>query len=181
MSDGVKFHQLPGITGLSRWPEITPSAIEALVESSSQNYDLVVFDLSSSLEPALRTEASALHRNELTRHLVANCDDLIMVAGADPISTHRALRQIGDALKLHGEVGFHLVINRLRSSVLGANPSRQLQRTYVDLVKRVPNHYLPDEPKLLDEALRYGLPVRLVRRSSVYLKSVRALTALLGD
>jgi len=170
LTGGVRFDLIPGITGQSRWPEVTPSAIETLLIAAASKYDTVVFDLSSSLEPALRTEASALHRNELTRHLIANCDDLIMVAGADPVSTQRALRQIQDATRLHGEVGFHLVINRLRTSVLGARPERQLERTYRDLVKRLPNFFLPDEPKTIDEAMRHGLPARLVRRSSQYVR-----------
>lgn len=175
------FTVLPGISGASRWPEVTPSAIEVILRVASQNFDLVVFDVASSLEPALTTPAAAVGRNELTRRLLSNADHAILVAGADPVSLNRMIRQFPDVLAMRSSLPSTLLVNRLRENSVGRQPAKQIDALFQQLVKRRPNTYLWDEPANLDSAIRHGIPVSLVSRRSNFTKQLRALAEqLLG-
>ncbi len=173
------FSLLPGISGASRWPEITPSAIEAIVRVSATNFDVIIFDTASSLEPALRTDAAALSRNELTRHLVASADRVLAVAACDPVSIQRMLRQIVDVQKFRAGLPLSLVVNRVRETTFGANPEGQLAKVFSQLAKIEPVHFLYEDCAGLDSALRHGLPVRLAKRRSHFVKSVNLVAAAL--
>lgn len=172
-----KFSLLPGISGASRWPEITPSAIETILRVASAGFDVVIFDTASSLEPALRTDAAALSRNELTRHLVASADHLLAVAGCDPVSMQRMLRQIADIQKFRAGLPLSLVVNRVRDTAFGANPERQVAQLFSQLAKIEPSYFLFEDSSAHDAALRSGLPVRLAKRRSPYLKGVSLVAA----
>ena len=172
---GSSFWLLPGISGASRWPEITPSAIETVLRAASRDFDVAIFDLASSLEPALRTEAAALARNELTRYLVSNVDQLICLAQPDAISVHRMLRQLPDIQRMRADAAVTLVINRVRDAVAGSKPEHQLSETFSALVKIAPAFFLPDDHSTTDSALRSGVPARLIKRRSAFAVAVRAL------
>ena len=171
------FSLLPGISGASRWPEITPSAIETILRVASNRFDVAIFDTASSLEPALHTDAAALSRNELTRHLVASVDHLLAVVGCDPVSMQRMLRQIADIQKFRAGQPLSLVVNRVRDSAFGANPEKQVAQLFSQLAKIEPSYFLYEDSAAHDAALRNGLPVRLAKRRSQYLKGVNLVAA----
>ena len=174
-SAGSSFWLLPGISGASRWPEITPSAIEAILRTASTEFDVAIFDLASSLEPALRTDGAALGRNELTRYVVSNAEKLICLAHADAIGVHRMLRQLLDVQRLRADASLHLIVNRVRETVSGSKAEAQLRETFASLVKITPFAFLPDDPANTDAAVRSGVPVRLIRRRSPYALAIKAL------
>jgi MinD-like ATPase involved in chromosome partitioning or flagellar assembly len=174
-SGAAGFSLLPGISGASRWPEITPSAIEVILRVAATNFDVVVFDTASSLEPALRTDAAALSRNELTRHLIASADRVLAVSGCDPVSLQRMLRQIVDVQKFRAGLPLSLVVNRVRESTFGSNPESQVAQLFTQLAKMQPAHFLYEDCAGHDAALRHGLPVRLAKRRSPYVKSVNLI------
>lgn len=171
------FALLPGISGASRWPEITPSAIETILRVASSRFDVALFDTSSSLEPALRTDAAALSRNELTRHLVASTEHLLAVAGCDPVSLQRMLRQIADIQKFRAGQPTSLVVNRVRDTAFGANPEKQVAQLFAQLAKIETRYFLYEDSASHDAALRNGLPVRMAKRRSAYLKGVNLVAA----
>jgi len=168
----TNFALLPGISGASRWPEITPSAIESILRVSAGIFDVAIFDTASSLEPALRTDAAALSRNELTRHLLASVDHVLAVVGCDPVSMQRMVRQIADVQKFRSGLALSLVVNRVRDSSFGANPEKQVSQLFAQLAKIEPSYFLFEDSLGHDSALRNGLPVRLAKRRSPYLKGV---------
>lgn len=170
---GSAFWLLPGISGASRWPEVTPSAIEAILRVASQSFDVAIIDLASSLEPALNTQAAAISRNELTRYVVSNADKLVALSLADAIGVHRALRQILDVQKLRSDGAVNLVINRFREST--GNSEKQLVETFQALAKISPAAFLPNDSAVVDSAVRAGVPVRLIKRRSQLAKAVSAL------
>ena len=173
----TNFALLPGISGASRWPEITPSAIESILRVSAGVFDVAIFDTASSLEPALRTDAAALSRNELTRHLLASVDHLLAVVGCDPVSMQRMVRQIADVQKFRAGLALSLVVNRVRDSSFGANPEKQVAQLFAQLAKIEPSYFLFEDSLGHDSALRNGLPVRLAKRRSPYLKGVNLIAA----
>jgi MinD-like ATPase involved in chromosome partitioning or flagellar assembly len=173
----ASFALLPGITGASRWPEITPSAIESILRVAASSFDVAIFDTASSLEPALRTDAAALSRNELTRHLLASADHALAVAGCDTVSLQRMVRQINDVQKFRAGLPLSLVINRVRDTAFGVNPEKQVAQLFAQLAKIEPSHFLYEDSLGHDAALRNGLPVRLAKRRSPYLKGVNLVAA----
>ena len=176
-SGSTSFALLPGITGASRWPEITPSAIESILRVSAGIFDVAIFDSASSLEPALRTDAAALSRNELTRHLLASADHALAVAGCDAVSMQRMLRQINDVQKFRAGLPLALVVNRVRDTAFGANPEKQVSQLFAQLAKIEPSYFLYEDSLGHDASLRNGLPVRLAKRRSPYLKGVNLVAA----
>jgi len=174
-SGGSPFTLLPGISGASRWPEITPSALEAVLRVAAIGFDIAVIDLASSLEPALNTPAAAVSRNELTRHMVANADHLLAVSLADAIGVHRMLRQILDVQKLRTDGVVHLAINRVRETVSSGNIEKQLIETFASLVKISPAYFLPNDPSATDSAVKSGVTVRLAKRRSLLARSIQQL------
>lgn len=171
------FHLLPGITSNIRWPEVTPSAIEVLLRVASQDFDIVIFDLASSLEPALRAAAAAIARNELTRYLVTNCEAAVLLAAADPVGLQRFVRQYLEVAQLRGQLSSIIAINRVRATSIGADPQRQIEKVMAQLLKVRPQRFLPDDPHRVDAALREGIPVRLVSRRGAFAKAVAELAA----
>ena len=171
------FYLIPGISSNIRWPEVTPSAIEVMLRVASQDFDYVIFDLASSIEPSLRVEAAALARNELTRYLVTNCESAVLLAAADPVGLHRFARQYLEVQQLRGQPGSIIAINRVRATSIGTNPERQIEKVLAELLKVRPHHYLPDDPQRVDAALRDGIPVRLISRRSALARAIAELAA----
>ena len=178
---GGGFHFIPGISSTLRWAEVTPSAIEVLLRVASLAFDVVIFDLSSSIEPALRTEASALTRHELTRYLLTNSERALLVCAADPIGIHRFVRQFLEVQKLRASLPFVVAVNRLREASIGRNPSKQIEQVFEQLLKVRPHCFLPDDSDRVDEALRQGIPVRLISRRSPLAKAVAELASSLVE
>ena len=171
------FHFIPGISSNIRWPEVTPSAIEVMLRVASQDFDYVIFDLASSIEPSLRVEAAAIARNELTRYLLTNCESAVLLAAADPVGLHRFMRQYLEVQQLRGQLNSIIAINRVRATSIGTNPERQIEKVLAQLLKIRPHHYLPDDPQRIDAALREGIPARLVSRRGAFARAIAELAA----
>ena len=58
------------------------------------------------------------------------------------------------------------VVNRLRTSVLGASAKQQVVQTLDRLGQISVDCFVPDEPAVADDAMRAGLPINLAKRSS---------------
>jgi hypothetical protein len=93
----------------------------------------------------------------------------------------RMLRQIADVQKFRAGQPLSLVVNRVRDSAFGANPEKQVAQLFSQLAKIEPRYFLYEDSSAHDAALRNGLPVRLAKRRSPYLKGVNLLAAGLQD
>lgn len=157
---------MTGISGSERWPELSSERVGVILEVARTGFDYVVIDLASSIETGLRPSLGGPDRNELTRDILAQAEQVILVCAADPIGVHRfllavqGLRQIA----LTGEV--ITVVNRLRKSVLGAGAKQQLTETLSRLGQLSVAAFIPDDSTTADLAVRNSMPMAMGKRGS---------------
>lgn len=157
---------LTGMPTPSRWSELMPDRIEELLEVARENFEFVVVDVSASLEARLIGAQSATERNSATLTALRMADRVIAVCAADQISVHRFLWALQDLRAIKIEAEITVVVNRLRSSVLGSSAARQVSDTLARLAQVVIAAFIPDDPIAFDQALLSGKPVALGKRGS---------------
>lgn len=157
---------MTGLSTPSRWPELTTDRVEQVLLVASAHFDFIVCDLASPLEVGLRHFQTGLERNALTRWLASSANELITVVNADPIGVHRYLAQLENlqSLKIDGQQ--HILVNRLRNTVLGNSAKQQIAETLSRLAQASVSGYIPDDPIAADLALRDSMPLSLAKRSS---------------
>ena len=157
---------MTGLSSASRWPELTADLVEQVLMVAQQNFDFIVCDLASSIEVGLRHYETGLERNALTRWLASSANQFIAVVNADPIGVHRYLSELPNlqSLKLDGQQ--HILVNRLRSTVLGNSAKQQIAETFSRLAQVPVSGYIPDDPIAADLALRDSMPLSLAKRNS---------------
>ena len=158
----TRLRVLTGATRPDRWRELHPAALESLWSVAPTLADDVVVDVGAALDgDDLPTAAPAA----ATRSAVAAADVLLAVGAADPLGLLRlvhGLDLVADVAAAQPQV----VVNRLRSSVLGAHPRGQVRQTLHRFTGVEPVAYLPDDPAAVDAALRAGRPLAVAAPSS---------------
>lgn len=175
----AELHFLPGLSSPSRWEEVSPERLEQFLYQISDQFDFIVFDLPQASYSAARLAHPALvaatDRDGLLRAVLSNCRRLVSLSGADPIAAKRFL-QAQELLVELGRTGDQLVVvNRFRSAALGSNAKDELEQSYLSLAKLRIDVFIPDEPDNFDRALRNGLPLALIKRSSPARMAIRQL------
>jgi len=160
-----KLTLMTGLSAASRWPELTTDRVEQVLMVAAEHFDFIVCDLASSLEVGLRHFETGLERNALNRWLASSADQLIAVVNADPVGVHRYLAEVPNlqSLKLAGEQ--HILVNRLRNTVLGNSAKQQIAETLSRLAQVSVSGYIPDDPIAADLALRDAMPLSLAKRN----------------
>ncbi len=161
---------ITGMTQLNRWPEFDQNAINELLSGLDQLCDAVVIDVDSDLESGLVLLESAVGRNEPTRWILEKCTKVIGLTGSDPVSVNLFLMLVRDL-----DLDYELVANRVRSSVLGRDPVRQLRDTYYQLLGRELLALLPDDTAAVDGSIFKAQPLLLAAKNSKLRESIRQL------
>ena len=173
---------MPGLTSASRWPEITEARFSAMLTEISQYVDCVVLDLP---QPTFSTTqlihpAVSDNRDALLVGVLARLAKLVSVSGCDSVSAKRYLDAIG-FLEGTGFSGTHFtVVNRFRKSTLGPDAEFELGESYEKLLKLRIDCLIPDDPDSLDRAMRNGLPLALLNRSSPARQAIASLAKQLA-
>jgi MinD-like ATPase involved in chromosome partitioning or flagellar assembly len=112
---------LTGIARAERWPELRPSAIEAVLGLARSLAAYVVVDCGFGLErdEELSYDTIAPRRNGATLAVLDAADRVVAVASGDPVGLQRyvrALAELGDAIPGRAPV---TVVNRVRPAVIG--------------------------------------------------------------
>lgn len=175
LTEEIQFgpHRLKVLTGLnspSRWPELTPELLRELVSFSVDHFDAVVFDVSSELEQGLFSATSEVPRNACVEALVEQSDIALGVFGSDPVGVNRFLWDCREA-------GFEFwpVANRVRSSVIGKNPTRQLRDTLHRLARLEIKALVPEDSASADLSLAKAEPLCLCAKGSKMREAIRRL------
>ncbi|MEY4423624.1 MAG: hypothetical protein RLZZ258_727 [Actinomycetota bacterium] len=178
-----EFSLMTGISSYSRWPEVSAERFENLLESIREEFDFIICDLASNLEVGLRQQGSGQERNALTQSVLKIADQIIAICIADPVGISRYLQQLPELIDLRpiGEV--YTLVNRLRSSVLGANSKQQISETLARLGQVSPDGFIPDDATAFDLALKNARPISLAKRGSPAKQAIElfARTQLLGQ
>ncbi len=125
------FWVLTGIGRPSRWPELSADRVAKTISVCREWVEYVVLDTGSSLEndEEISSDLFAPRRNAATVTAVHDADEIIAVGSADPVGLSRFLRSHVDLLEAASTRSVTVVMNRIRASAIGMNPSGQVTQT----------------------------------------------------
>lgn len=168
---------LTGITRAARWPEIRPSALEAVWALARRAADVTIVDTGFCLErdEALSFDTAAPRRNGAALSALETADRVVGVAAADPVGLARFVRGLGELHEAVPGADVTTVVNRVRRSVAGPRPEDQIRvalRRHADVDPEV---FVPDDSAALDSAVAGGLTLAEASPGSSARQAIAAL------
>jgi MinD-like ATPase involved in chromosome partitioning or flagellar assembly len=171
---------LTGITRAERWPELRPSAVQAVWSVAREVAETTVVDCAFCLEQdeELSFDTAAPRRNGVTLATLADADVVLAVGTADPVGMHRLVRGLAELREVLPGVAPRVVVNRLRPTVVGPDPARQVREALERYAGVTDPVLVPADPAAFDAAL---LQARAVREVAAGSPARQALAALAAD
>jgi Flp pilus assembly CpaE family ATPase len=119
---------LTGISRADRWTELRPAALEAVWSLARGLAQVTVVDCGFCLEQdeELSFDTAAPRRNGATLATLAAADTVLAVGAADPVGVQRLVRGLGELRDVLPATAPQVVLNKVRRSVVGADPEAQL-------------------------------------------------------
>jgi MinD-like ATPase involved in chromosome partitioning or flagellar assembly len=151
---------LTGLPKAERWPELRAGALDRVLELARGLASVVVVDCGFCIEDdeELSYDTTAPRRNEATLTALAAADTLLAVGGADPVALQRFVRAVQDLGSVPSPAPVP-VINRVRSSAVGARPRERI----ADSLRRFAGiegiRFVPDDADVVDAAMLAGRSV----------------------
>ncbi|MDT3438991.1 MULTISPECIES: chromosome partitioning protein [unclassified Pseudofrankia] len=172
---------LPGIARPSRWPELRPSALENVLDLSRRLAQFVIVDCGFCLEAdeELSFDTSAPRRNGATLTVLAEADTVVAVTSAEPVGLVRFVRGLADLRELVPGVEPLVVVNRLRASVAGGDPRREIARALNRHTGAQPIALIPYDLASFDAAQAAGQLLRDIAPASPARAAIRDLATRL--
>ncbi len=155
------FWVLTGLGRPSRWPELTADRVAGAIVAAREWVDVLVLDTASSLEQdeELSSDLVSPRRNAATLAALRTADHVIAVGAADPIGLARYLRGHAELLETATPDRVTTVVNKVRSSAIGLNPSAQISQTLARFGGITDPVLVPWDPAAFDAALLGGKPL----------------------
>lgn len=123
---------LTGLPRPQRWTEVRPQAFADLLETACQLDPFVVVDTGLGIDTTVGDPFDpAPGRDDMTRAVLEEADDVVVVASADPVGLSRLARSLLDLVQLRPSGPSYVVVNRMRRG-LGWG-----ERDLADMVSRV--------------------------------------------
>lgn len=182
---GIAADRLRVLTGIGRphrWPELSAERVTAALEACRGWREVVVVDTGFNLEAdeELSSDLFAPRRNAATVAALRAADDVVAIGTADPLGLARFLRTYDDLCEVAEPARVHVVINRVRSSVLGLDPDGQVRHT-LDRFGGIREAVLIDnDPAGTDAALLRAQPLPIAAPRSPMRASVAEVADALG-
>jgi MinD-like ATPase involved in chromosome partitioning or flagellar assembly len=173
---------LTGISRVSRWPELSGRRVAAALEALRDWADVVVVDVSASLEAdeEIVSDVDGPRRNAATLAALGVADQVVAVASGDPVGLARLVRGYSELRRLVGTTPVRVVVNRLRSGPLGIDPRGQVRRALERFSGVTDVSFVPDDRRAADAALLAARPVGEAAARSGLAQAVRRLAAELS-
>jgi MinD-like ATPase involved in chromosome partitioning or flagellar assembly len=170
---------LTGITRAERWPELRPSAVEQVWAVAREVAEVTVVDCAFCLEQdeELAFDTAAPLRNGVTLSTLAAADVVLAVGGADPVGVHRLVRGLSELREVVPGAPSRVVVNRVRSSVVGRDPRRQVAEALERYAGVIDPVLVPDDPAAFDAAMLQARPVGEVAAASPARQALARLAA----
>ena len=152
------FWVLTGLGRPSRWPELTAERVAGAIAAAREWVDVLVLDTASSLEQdeELSSDLVAPRRNAATISALRAADHVIAVGAGDPIGLARYLRAHAELIETAIPDRVTTVVNKVRSSAIGLNPSAQIAQTLARFGGISDPVLVPWDPAAFDAALLSG-------------------------
>lgn len=171
------FWVLTGIGRPHRWPELSGDRVAATLQVCRDWVDYTVVDTGFSLESdeEISSDLRAPQRNAATITALREADRVVAVGAGDPVGLSRFLRAHVDLLDLVDPERVLTVLNRIRSSVIGSNPSAQVEQTLLRFGGIVASALVPQDQGSLDAAILSGKTLADVASKSAPRLALRSL------
>lgn len=163
------FWLLTGMNSLARWAELDCESLSQLPQLVANEFQFIVWDVASFLEKGVFGSQLAAERNLASNCLLASADTLLGIFLADPVGINRFLFDCRDVGR-----DFIAIGNRIRSSVLGRNPERQVKDLVYELARIPVAHAIPEDSGF-DELLRSLRPLALQAKGSKAREAIRQI------
>ncbi|MDF1703667.1 MAG: hypothetical protein P1U38_02730 [Aeromicrobium sp.] len=165
---------LTGIPRADLWPHLRVGALGTVLDRLRSDHAHVVVDVGSGLDLDGTVGRS---RHALTRHLVEEADDLVVVGRADPVGLSRLVRGLAELREVVPGPPSAVVVN-----LAGTGPGwseREVAETVRRLAGRAPDLFLPADPATLHAAMMHGRSPGAAAPASPFVGQVRELVATL--
>lgn len=171
------FWVLTGIGRPSRWPELSASRVAATIAECREWVDVVVLDTAASLEEdeEISSDLFAPRRNAATVTALREADRVVAVGSADPVGLSRYLRSHVDLVETVAEGRVVVVMNKVRASVIGMNPSGQVAQALYRFGGIDSATMIPMDQAALDSAIVSGKTLAEVAPRSAVRAAIREL------
>jgi MinD-like ATPase involved in chromosome partitioning or flagellar assembly len=152
------FWVLTGIGRPSRWPELSADRVVATVRQCRAWVDYTILDTGFSLEndEEISSDLFAPRRNAATISALREADTVVAVGAADPVGLSRFLRAHVDLVETLDTDRVTVVMNKIRASAIGLNPSGQVTQTLQRFGGIMEPVLLPHDQPALDAAVLSG-------------------------
>lgn len=132
VTKGGTFRVLTGITRADRWTELRAAALSIVLEKSREIADVIVIDAGFCLEAdeELSFDTVAPRRNAATLRSLELADTVFAIGAADPVGVPRLVRALSDLEHAVPNASPKVVLNKVRASVVGRSPERQLREAW---------------------------------------------------
>ena len=174
---------LTGVARAERWPELRPTAIEAVLAMLRQLTPVTVVDCGFCLEQdeELAYDQSAARRNGATLAVLGTADTVVAVGAADPVSLQRLVRGLAELSAVVPGVAPTVVINRVRSGLMPGDPQAEVGLALERYAGISPAAYIPDDRASLDQAMSIGRSLVEIAPGSPARQAIHGLArSLLG-
>jgi MinD-like ATPase involved in chromosome partitioning or flagellar assembly len=166
---------ISGMNNPARWSELDSSALAAFTSQVAAWFDFVVWDIASHLESGVVGGELGAERNAASNTIIGLADSVLATFLADPVGINRFLFDI----RCIGR-DYIPIANRVRSSVLGRQPERQLRDALFQLARVKLNFEIPEDQGF-DEMLKNVRPLMLQSNRSKARETIRQLAQELMD
>ncbi len=165
---------LTGVPRADLWPHLRVGAFDTVLDRLRHDHAHVVVDVGSGLD---LDGAVGRSRHALTRHLVEEADDVVVVGRADPVGLSRLVRGLAELHEVVATPPSALVVN-LAGPGSGWS-EREVAEALRRLAGRAPDLFLPADPAAVQAALMHGRSPRVASPGSPFVRRVDDLVASL--
>lgn len=162
LSGHGSFWVLTGIGRPSRWPELSSDRVVGTLRACRDWVDYTVVDTGFSLEndEEISSDLFAPRRNGATIASLREADHVVAVGSADPVGMSRFLRAHVDLIEMLVTDRLSVVMNRIRSSAIGLNPTAQVEQALRRFGGIAAPVLVPHDQAALDAAVLSGRTLR---------------------
>lgn len=176
---GPRLRVLTGIPLASRWPELRPTAVGAVLAAARGLADFTVVDCGFCLETdeELSFDTLAPRRNGATLAVLDDADLVVVVGAADPIGMQRLVRALTELRDAEIGTPLWVVLNRVRDGAVPGDARAELTAALDRFAGRTPAAFLPADPRAVDTSVATGRLLREASPSSPLRHAVAELAA----
>ncbi|GAA1425727.1 regulator [Agrococcus citreus] len=173
---------LTGIGRASRWPELGGERVAEVLARCRDWVDATVVDVAASLErdEEISSDLFAPRRHAATIATLEAADDVVVMAGGDPVAVARLVRALPELREVAPQARVRVVVNKVRPGAIGVAPERAVHETLRRLAQVTPEACWPFDGRAADAALLEGRPLVDVAGRSRLRRRVQELAATLS-